>query len=66
MIMAKLILVDNYNRETVADILLEENVSEEYAKMKEREYNNTHPCGDWCASAVEDDYKLWGGITELI
>lgn len=66
MIMAKLILVDNYNRETVADILLEENVTEEYAEMRARIYNNTHKCGDWCARVVENDYKLWGGIAELI
>lgn len=64
--MAKLILVDNYNRETVADILIEENINEEYAKIKAKEYNDTHQCGDWFARAVSNNYKLWGGISELI
>lgn len=66
--MAKLILVDNFNRETVADVLVEENLSEKEANKKAGDYNNEHRSvnGDWFAKAVSDDYKLWRGIEELI
>lgn len=64
--MAKLILVDNYNRETVADRLLEENLSMTDAEKKANEYNDRNLHGDWFAKAVQDDYKLWGGISELV
>ena len=64
--MAKLILVDNYNRETVADRLLEENITEDEAKAKAAEYNKKYPHDDWFAKVVADDYKLWGGMAELV
>lgn len=64
--MAKLILVDNYDRETVADILLEDNLTEVEAKAKAEGYNKTNPYSDWVAKVVADDYKLWGGMVELV
>ena len=66
--MAKVILVDNLNRESVADILLEDNMDTQSAELKVKEYNDTHchsDCG-WFARAVEYDYQLWHGIEELI
>ena len=64
--MAKLILVDNYNREHIADKLVEENILMSDAEKKANEYNNRNPHGDWFARAVSDDYKVWGGISELV
>ena len=66
--MAKVILVDNLNRESVADISLEDNMDTQSAELKAKEYNDTHCHSDygWFARAVEDDYQLWRGIEELI
>ena len=64
--MAKLILVDNYDREYVADRLLEENITEDEAKAKAAEYNKKYPHDNWFAEAVSNDYKLWGGVAELV
>ena len=66
--MAKLILVDNFNRETIADVLIEENLSDKEAAQKADDYNSEHRNRnwDWFAKAVNDDYKLWGGIEEFI
>lgn len=64
--MAKLILVDNYNREYIADQLVEESISMDDAERKANEYNDRNPHGDRFARAVSDDYKLWGGISELM
>lgn len=57
--MAKLILVDNYNREYIKDILVAANINEETAKKKADEYNVLHHHGDYFARVVPDDYKLW-------
>lgn len=66
--MAKLILVDNFDRETIADVLVEENLSEKEANKKADDYNSEHRNRnwDWFAKAVDDGYRLWGGIEELI
>ena len=64
--MAKLILIDNYNRDNIADRLVEENISMIDAEKKANEYNDRNPHNDWFAKAVPDDYKLWGGISELV
>lgn len=66
--MAKLILVDNFDREYVADVLVEENLTCEAAQVKADEYNDKYKNADWCwfAKAVADDYRLWGGIQEMI
>ena len=66
--MAKLILIDNFNREHIADVLVEDNLDEEEANVKANKYNDEHRnmnC-DWFAKAVSDDYKLWRGMEELI
>lgn len=66
--MAKLILVDNFNRETVADVLMEENLTEEDAETKADAYNDEHRNlnWNWFAKAVSDDYKLWRGMEEFV
>lgn len=66
--MAKLILVDNFNREHIADVLVEDNLDEEEANVKANKYNDEHSNmnWDWFAKAVSDDYKLWLGMMELV
>ena len=65
--MAKLILVDNYGRETVADVLVEAGISEAEAQAKADKYNADHSMDYWWfAKAVPDDYRLWKGISELV
>lgn len=58
--------MDNYDRETVADKLVEENLTDEVAIIKVKEYNENNKHSDWFAKAVSDDYKLWGGMAELV
>lgn len=66
--MAKLILVDNLNRESVADVLIEDNIDVESAQVKAKEYNDSHSHSEWgwFAKVVDDNYQLWRGIEELI
>lgn len=64
----KIIATDNFNRETVADVLVAENVSAHYAEKIARYLQETH--GGLSASryytAVEDDYALWRGMEEFM
>lgn len=53
----KIVGKDNYNRETVSDVLVAENVKEHYGKrivkfLNERNSNTYY-------ELVEDDYKLY-------
>ncbi len=65
--MAKVVLVDNLDREDVADVLLKEDISQEEAEELADEYNNAHTeMSPYFARAVEDSYRLWRGIEELI
>ena len=66
--MAKLILVDNFNREHIADVLVEDNLDEKDANERADKYNDEHRNmnWNWFAKAVSDDYKLWRGMEELI
>lgn len=66
--MAKLILIDNFNREHIADILVEDNLDEGDANIRANKYNDEHRNmnWDWFAKAVSDDYKLWRGMEELV
>lgn len=63
----KIIAVDNYARETVADRLIAENVPEYYAELfvnylNERSGQNSA----WYFKSAPDDHKLWRGMEELI
>lgn len=66
--MAKLILVDNFNREHIADVLVEDNLDEKEANERANKYNDEHRNSNWnwFAKAVSDDYKLWRGMEDLI
>lgn len=63
--MAKVILCDNLDRETVPDELLEDNLTDEDAVRKAEDYNDEHDeFSDYYARAVPDSYTLWSGIKE--
>ena len=66
--MAKLILVDNFNREHIADVLVEDNLDEKEANERANKYNDEHRnmSWNWFAKTVSDDYKLWRGMEELV
>ena len=65
--MAKAILVDNLDRETEADILLKDDISDEEAEQLAKDYNAAHgPNASYFARAVPDDYKLWRGMADLV
>lgn len=58
--MAKVILTDNYDRETVSDKLIKDNLTQEEAETLATEMN----AGVWedgpdYYKAVEDSYELW-------
>lgn len=62
----KVVLVDNLDRETINDVLLEENVTEEQAREIADEFNNTHPVDfSYYAMVKPDDYVLWSIIDWL-
>ncbi len=63
----KVVLVDNLNREEVADVLHKENLSPDMAEIEASEWNRKHYTQfGYYAMVKEDDYKLWGGIKELV
>lgn len=65
--MAKVVLVDNLNRETIADVLLEGNLTDDEAERKADEYNKSHgPNPSYWARKVDDEYRLWGGMAEFV
>lgn len=65
--MAKVVLVDNLNREHIEDKLLEDGLTNEQADSVANSYNEEHNAHNgWWARAVSDEYKLWRGIAELI
>ena len=64
----KIICVDNFNRENMADELVCENVNE-YYREHIVDFLNKKFGGDDSFNyyrLVEDDYKLWRGMEELV
>lgn len=63
----KVVLVDNFDRESVADLLLAENVSQEEAENIADAYNEkqTDSAPYW-AVVKNDDYRLWRGMEDLM
>lgn len=63
----KIIGIDNFGRESVADWLIAENVVETFAEAiadflnKDASNSSTY----WY-KAVDDDHKLWRGMEELV
>lgn len=63
----KVVAVDNYARETVADILVAENLSQEEAEKIKDDYNHkqgAHPA--YWAIVFKDDYVLSRGMEDLV
>ena len=58
--------LDMIFQHTPTDKLVEENLTDEVAIIKVKEYNENNKHSDWFAKAVSDDYKLWGGMAELV
>jgi hypothetical protein len=63
----KLVLVDNYARETVADVLLREHVPAEDAQELADAYNKEQGPNPyrWCV-VKPDDYRLSRGMEDLV
>lgn len=63
----KIISVDNFGRESVADKLIAENVSEYWGKyivimLNEKQHDDSPNY----FKLVDDDYILWRGMDELV
>lgn len=63
----KIVGVDNYGRESVADILVAENVPMHFAKdiLEFLNKDVSDNSAVWYR-IVKDDYKLWRGMEELV
>ena len=63
----KLIAVDNFGRESVADRLIAENLSDYWAPfLAESANRNTAERSDIYFRAVPDDHVLWRGMEDLV
>lgn len=66
----KIISTDNFDREIYSDLLIAENIRiKEYADIMCKALNDKFCNNDYADrfyKAVEDDYKLWRGMEELI
>ncbi|ALS22183.1 hypothetical protein [Paenibacillus naphthalenovorans] len=63
----KIIAVDNFGRESVADKLIAENVSEYWGKyIVELMNDKQHDDSLHYFKLVSDDYRLWRGMEELV
>lgn len=63
----KVVLKDNFARESVADILLDgcEHLTWDEANRRANEYNKNNPY-DRYAVVVNDEYRLWKGMEDLV
>ena len=62
----KVISVDNYDREHISDTLICENVSGYLGSEIVEFLNQKFKYGSDYYKLVDDDYKLWRGMEELI
>ena len=66
----KIISTDNFDREIYSDLLIAENIRiKEYADIMCKALNDKFSNNDYADrfyKVVEDDYKLWRGMEELI
>jgi hypothetical protein len=63
----KIVMIDNFNRETVADVLIAENVNKHFGEVIVRLLNSRE--GDSSPNYFvlkEDSYILWRGMEELV
>lgn len=63
----RVVATDNFARDSVADILIADNVSKAEGQRIVDEHNVPSQTfdGRWYV-LVEDDYKLWRGMEELV
>lgn len=61
----KVVLVDNYARDSVADSLLQDGLSQEEAEKVAAVYN-AKKNWFWYAVVVDDDYRLHRGVEDMI
>lgn len=64
----KIICTDNFGRESIAESVVAEHMNQPYATFV-CEALNKQFSGDTSSSffkVVEDDYKPWGGMAELV
>jgi len=61
----KIIAVDNYGRESVADFIVCENINE-YLGDAVTKYLNGWSQSEVFFKLVPDDHKLWRGMEELV
>jgi hypothetical protein len=63
----KIIIVDNFARESIADKLVEENINECCGKRIVNSLNDKqHEDSQDFFKLVSDDYVLWRGTEELV
>ncbi len=60
----KIVGRDNYNRESVAETLIVENVNEHFGEMIVNFLNRTSDCEFY--SLEENDHRLYRGLDDLI
>lgn len=61
----KIIAVDNYNRESIADVLVCENVTNTYIGDLITEFLNSRATDSYY-KLVDDEYRLWRGMEDLV
>jgi hypothetical protein len=65
--MMKIIAVDNFARESVADRLIADNIANEVVgNIMVKALNSDCDVSASFYKLVPDDYKLWGGMEELV
>lgn len=62
----KIIKTDNFDRDSVADVLLLENVPESLALAFATTLNSEVRSREWWYQAVADDYRLSRGMEDLV
>jgi hypothetical protein len=61
----KIICVDSYGRESIADVLVAMNVSEYWGDRISCSLNDHAPLNEYFR-CVEDDHVLWRGMEEFV
>jgi hypothetical protein len=64
----KVVLISNFNNESVAESLLEDSIDEIQAIQTAKEWNdkNASDYSEYYAVVKPDDYRLWRGIADLV
>jgi len=64
----KVVLISNFNEESVAESLLAEDLDAIQAEQKADEWNNKNASdhSTYYAVVKNDDYRLWRGMADLV